>query len=216
MVRKLDKSLSSSELLRVLSRLTTPERIQDYLDTLGINFELDGDTHRSPKRVVETGEAHCIEAALFAATALWYHGRPALIMDLKAARGDYDHVVALYKENGYWGAVSKSNHATIRWRDPVYRSVRELAVSYFHEWFPERRTGTFKPGVRTLRAYSAPLNMERFGYDWIVADEDLWWVDDVLNKQKHFPIAPLKNLKGARRADPMEVRAGSLLEYRPR
>lgn len=195
---------------RVLKKLSTPKKIQDYLDTLAINFEKRGDTHRSPKRVVETGEAHCIEAALFAAAALWVLGRPPLLLDLKAAKGDYDHVVALYKEGGYWGAISKSNHATIRWRDPVYKTVRELAVSYFHEWFPE------KTGVRTLRSYSLPLNLERFGYDWVVADEDLWWVDQALNRQKHFPIAPRKNLKNARRADHMEIKAGSLLEWHPK
>ncbi len=194
----------------LLRTLTTPEKVQDYLDTLRINFESYGDTHRSPIRVFETNEAHCVEAALFAATALWYHGRPALIMDLKAAKGDYDHVVALYKENGYWGAISKSNHATIRWRDPVYRTVRELAVSYFHEWFPE------STGVRTLRSYSGPLEMTQFGFDWMVSDDDLWWVDHALNRQKHYPIAPLKNLKSARRADPMEIQAGSILEYKPR
>lgn len=200
MVRRLDKLLSSKR---------TPEKIQDYLDSLRINFELDGDTHRSPLQVAETGEAHCIEAALFAAAALWYHGRPPLLLDLRAAKGDYDHVVALYKTNGYWGAISKSNHATIRWRDPVYRTVHELAVSYFHEWFPE------KTGVRTLRSYSAPLDMTRFGYEWIVSDDELWWIDSALNKQKHYPIAPLRNLKRARRADPMEVKAGSLIEYTP-
>lgn len=201
MAQKLDKLLSSKR---------TPEKIQDYLDTLRINFEKRRDTHHSPKRVVETGEAHCIEAALFAAAALWYHGHAPLLLDLRAEKNDYDHVVALYKTNGYWGALSKSNHATIRYRDPVYKTVRELAVSYFHEWFPE------KTGVRTLRSYSEPLNMEHFGYDWMVSDEDLWWVDDALNKQKHYPIAPLKNLKGARRADPMEIKAGSLLEYKSR
>lgn len=198
MALKLDKLLSSS---------ATPEKIQDYLDSLRINFEKQGDTHRSPKRVAETGEAHCIEAALFAAAALWHSGRPPLLLDLKAAKGDYDHVVALYKTNGYWGALSKSNHATIRYRDPVYKTVRELAVSYFHEWFPE------KTGIRTLRSFSKPLNMKKFGSDWITSDEDLWWVDGALNKQAHYPIAPLKNLKRARRADPMEIKAGSILEW---
>lgn len=194
----------------LFSRLTTPEKIQDYLDTLKINFELKHDTHYSPLTVFKRKEAHCIEAALFAAAALWEHGRIPLLLDLKASKGDYDHVVALYKTNGYWGALSKSNHATIRYRDPVYKSVRELALSYFHEWFPE------KTGIRTLRSYSKPLNMKKFGKDWITSEEDLWWVDTELNKLPHYPIAPLKNLKGARRADPMEIKAGSLLEYKPK
>lgn len=196
-----------NEFLKLLDRLSTPMKVQDYLDTLRINFETNGDTHYSPFIVFQKREAHCIEAALFAAAALWYHGRPPLLLDLKAAKGDYDHVVALYTQNGYWGAISKSNHATIRWRDPVYKTVRELAVSYFHEWFPERT------GVRTLRAYSVPLNLERFCIDWILTDKDLWWVDRVLNKQKHFPIAPYENLRRTRKADRIETRAGSLLEW---
>lgn len=195
--------------LRLLDRLTTPEKIQDYLDMVRINFETRGDTHYSPLTVFKKREAHCIEGALFAAAALWYHGHPPLLLDFQAAKGDYDHVVALYTKNGYWGAISKSNHATIRWRDPVYKTVRELALSYFHEWFPE------STGVRTLRSYSDPLNLERFGIDWILADEDLWWVDRALNKQKHYPIAPRAHLRSARRADPMEIKAGSLVEYEP-
>ncbi len=210
MVQKQAKSSLSSDFARLLTQLSSPHKIQDYLDTLSINFELRGDTHYSPLTVFKRKETHCIEAALFAAAALWYHGHAPLLLDLRAEKNDYDHVVALYKTNGYWGALSKSNHATIRYRDPVYKTVRELAVSYFHEWFPE------KTGVRTLRSYSEPLNMERFGYDWIVTDDDLFWVDDSLNKQRHYPIAPLKNLKSARRADPMEIKAGSLLEYKPK
>lgn len=198
-----------SSLRKVFSKLSTPQKVQGYLDTLAINFEIEHDTHFSPLRVFETQQAHCIEAAIFAATALWSHGRPPLLLDLTAAKGDYDHVVALYTENGYWGALSKSNHATIRYRDPVYKTVRELALSYFHEWFPERT------GIRTLRSYSKPLDLQKFGTTWITDTEDLWWIDDALNKQKHYPIAPLKNLRNARRADPMEIQAGSLLEYRP-
>lgn len=195
------------EFLKLLDRLSTPLKIQEYLDTLRINFETSGDTHYSPLTVFKKREAHCIEAALFAAAALWYHGRPPLLLDLKAAKGDYDHVVALYKENGYWGAISKSNHATIRWRDPVYKTVRELALSYFHEWFPE------KTGIRTLRSYSVPLTLEPFGVEWILSDNDLWWVDRELNRKKHYPIAPMRTLLRARKADPMETRAGSLLEW---
>jgi hypothetical protein len=193
----------------IFKKLKTPVQVQDYLDTLKINFEPDGDTHYSPRTVYEKQEAHCIEAALFATAALWAHGHTPLLLDLRAARGDYDHVVALYRKNGYWGALSKSNHAVIRYRDPVYKTVRELAASYFHEWFPE------KTGVRTLRSYSTPLDMRRFGREWITTDDDLFWVDDELNAQPHYPIAPLQNMRNARRADPIEIKAGSILEYPP-
>lgn len=190
-----------------LKRLKSPEKIQVYLDTLAINFENHGDTHYSPRMVLQHQKAHCIEGALLAAAALWLNGQEPLLMDLRSAKGDYDHVVALYKKNGYWGAISKSNHATIRWRDPVYKTPRELALSYFHEWFPE------KTGVRTLRSFSKPVSMKKFGESWITSTDELWWVDDVLNRATHFPIAPLSNLRNARKADSMEIRAGSITEW---
>jgi hypothetical protein len=194
-------------LYETLKRLSTPLKIQNYLDTLAINFEVEGDTHWSPLRVYQEQKAHCIEAACFAAAALWQHGERPLLLDLRAAKGDYDHVVALYRSNGYWGAISKSNHATIRWRDPVYRTVRELALSYFHEWFPERT------GVRTLRSYSRPVSLAPLGKGWITSTEDLWFLDQLLNRAPHYPIAPRRNVESARRADPVEVRAGSILEW---
>lgn len=193
---------------KLYTRLSSPIKIQDFLDTLPINFEKGGDTHYSPRMLLVKRKAHCIEAALFAASVLWFHEKKPLLLDLHAAPGDYDHVVALYKQDGYWGAISKSNHATIRWRDPVYKTVRELALSYYHEWFPE------KTGVRTLRSYSQPVAMDSFGPQWVTSSEDLWWVDAVLNKARHFPIASLKNIRGSRKADPMEIRAGSITEWR--
>ena len=193
---------------KLLKKLNTPQKIQNFLDTVPINFEKLGETHRSPREALRTNKAHCIEGALIAATALWLNGEEPLIIDLQSARGDDDHVIAVYKVGGYWGAISKSNHATVRYRDPVYKTLRELALSYFHEWFPEAT------GRRTLRSYSAPLNMKRFGEEWVTSAKDLWWLDRELNKQKHFPIAPIKNLRAARRADVMEVKAGSLTEWR--
>lgn len=195
---------------RILRRLTTPQKIQDYLDTLPANFEKRGETHRSPQETLRAGKAHCIEAALVAAAALWLHGEEPLLMDLHSAKGDDDHVVALFKSGGYWGCISKSNHATIRYRDAVYRTPRELAMSYFHEWFPERT------GRRTLRSYSAPLNMKKFGHRWVTDTRDLWWLDRELNKTKHYPVAPAKNLKALRRADKVETRAGSITEWSKR
>lgn len=191
----------------ILKKLKSPKLIQNYLDTLAINFERYSDTHYSPRMVLEHKKAHCIEGALLAAAALWLNGEEPLLMDLRAAKGDYDHVVALYRKNGYWGAISKSNHATIRWRDPVYKTPRELALSYFHEWFPE------KTGVRTLRSFSKPVNMKKFGMNWITSEEELWWVDDALNNAPHYPIAPPSNLRWARTADIMEIKAGSITEW---
>lgn len=201
------KNTAQTEVLKILKRLSKPIAIQDYLDTLAINFENTRDTHYSPRLVLEHKKAHCIEGALLAAAALWLNGEEPLLMDLRAAKGDYDHVIALYTKNGYWGAISKSNHATIRWRDPVYKTPRELALSYFHEWFPE------KTGVRTLRSFSKPVSMKKFGKGWITSAEELWWVDDVLNKSPHYPIAPPSNLRMTRKADHVELIAGSITEW---
>jgi hypothetical protein len=120
---------------KVLLSLTTPAKIQDFLDSLPMNHEKGGETHRSARAALRARKAHCVEGAFIAALALMLHGEQPLVLDLVAKEHDDDHIVALYKRNGCWGAVSKTNHATIRFRDPVYRTIRELALSYFHEWF---------------------------------------------------------------------------------
>ena len=122
----------SREEAATLARLRTPEKIQDYICSLKINKELKGDTCLSVREVLRHQHAHCIEGAFVAAAALWMHGQPPLLMDMKA-KGDDDHVVTLFRHRGYWGAISKSNHVWLRWRDPGYRSLREMTVSYFHE-----------------------------------------------------------------------------------
>ncbi len=120
---KLHALLSPAE-HRVMRKLSTPQKIQDYLDSLPINFEEKGETILSPRRVLRERKAHCIEGAFFAAASLAYHGYPPLLMDFRTLPNDEDHVVAVFKEKGHWGAISKTNHAILRWRDPVYRSAR--------------------------------------------------------------------------------------------
>ncbi|MHB0865616.1 MAG: hypothetical protein ACYC1Y_01820 [Minisyncoccota bacterium] len=193
----------------LLAELSTPVRIQDFLDALPMNFEKKGDTHRSPRAVLREQMAHCIEGALLAATALWIAGEPPLIMNLSArmGRGDVDHVIALYKRGGYWGAVSKTNHAVLRFRDPIYRTPRELALSYFNEWF------LLSSGEKTLECYSKPLDMRRFGFDWITSEKDLWQVADALSVAPHYDLVPKGNWRYVRKADPMELKAGSLTEW---
>src|SRR3989344_6708420 len=134
-MRTLDKQVFTKQEWQLLASLNSPRKIQDYLDTLGINFEKGGETLRSPREVMKVGEAHCIEGALMAATALWYHDKSPLLLDLVTSKSDFDHVVALFKVGKHWGALSKTNHAVLRYREPVYKSVRELAMSYFHEYF---------------------------------------------------------------------------------
>lgn len=190
-----------------LKKLSSPIKIQDFLDTLPINYEKKGETHMSPRRVLREKKAHCIEGALLAATALWIHGEEPLLLDLTAAPEDDDHIVALYKKNGYWGAISKTNHATLRFRDPIYKTLRELALSYFHEWFLDEN------GLKMLRSYSKPLNLKRLGTTWITAEEDLWYLDEHLDNLPHFSLVPNGNKKHLRPADKMERTAGNLREW---
>lgn len=193
--------------LSLLRRLNTPGKIQNFLDDIPTNFELNGETNMSPRKTLREGKAHCFEGALIAALALWINGHKPLIMDLKSIHPDVDHVVAPYKINGYWGCVSKTNHATIRYRDPVYKTIRELAMSYFHEWFLD------KNGKKTLKSFSEPLDLRKYKKDWVTEEKDLWDLVDILDGLPHFKVAPDKNLKLLRTADTMERKAGKIVEW---
>ena len=192
---------------RILRKLDTPIKVQDFLDAIPLNFEPGGDTHLSPRRALHENRAHCIEGALIAATAFWMHGRKPLLMDLRATKGDFDHVIALYEENGHWGAVSKTNHATIRFRDPVYPNLKALALSYFHEWFLNTT------GRKTLLSFSKPFDLSRLGDGWVTSEEDLFWLDEKLDALPHTLLVPPGNERFIRRADPMELAAGRLTEW---
>lgn len=198
--------LSKKE-LAVLRRLSTPGKIQDFLDRLPINHVKKGATCFSPRQVLREKKAHCIEGALLAALALWLHGKPPLLLDLKATKNDYDHVVALYKVNGYWGAISKTNHPVLCFRDPIYRSVRELALSYFHEYV------LVQTGEKTLLSYSRPFSLKHFGTDWITDEEGMWDIAAALDDSRHFALVPKKNAKLLRKASPLERKAGALSDW---
>src|SRR5215471_4475456 len=145
----------TSEEVAVLRRLSRPEKLQKYLEyEISYNKEHEGETCRSPRRVIRDSTAHCMEGALFAAAALRVNGHEPLIVDLAAVRDD-DHVIAVFQEHGCWGAIGKSNYAGLRFREPVYRTIRELVLSYFEHYYNLR-------GEKTLRAYSRPVNLSRF------------------------------------------------------
>lgn len=207
-----DSGLTAAE-HKKLAALRTPSAIQDFLDRIPMNFEKKGDTHYSTRNVLKEKKAHCIEGALLAAAALWINGEPPLIMNVSArmGRGDDDHVVTLYRRGGCWGAISKTNHATIRFRDPVYASPRELALSYFHEWF--MNDGPHR-GEKTLECYSKPLDMRTIGTRWLTDDAAVWKVDDALASRKHYFLVPKGNWRYVRKADAMELKAGKLLEWK--
>src|SRR5436853_7295284 len=139
----------------VFRRLKTPEQIQRFLDyDLAYNKEVGGITCRSPRRVLRDRTAHCLEGALFGAAALRVQGFVPLLLDLEAVRDD-DHVLALFRQRGCWGAIAKSNYSGLRFREPVYRTLRELAMSYFEHYYNPR-------GEKTLRSVSRPVNLRRF------------------------------------------------------
>lgn len=194
--------------LRMLAPLETPIRIQDFLDTVPCNLEKTGQTYRSPRRSLRDGKMHCLEGALVAAVALWIHGRPPLLLDLKTD-DDVDHVVALYRVGRCWGAISKTNHATLRFRDPVYRTLRELALSYFHEYFDDRT------GRKLLTSASArAFDLRRHGEGWVTAEEDLHAIAEALDEAAHVRLVPRASAAHLREADAMERKAGRLLEWR--
>lgn len=193
---------------RVLKSLRTPRRIQEFIIGLHTNFEEEGDTLRSVQGVLKYRKAHCIEAAFTAACALWLAGEPPLIMDLEA-QGDSDHVVALFKRGGCWGAISKSNHVWLRWRDPVYRSPRELAMSYFHEYSNKQR--------KSLRTYSLPIDLRRFAPDmWVTNKEDCWEVGAALCDVRHFRLITPAQARVLAPRDATEMRADDLVQYESR
>jgi hypothetical protein len=162
--------------------LTTPAKIQRFLDEeLGYNLEPDGDTCYSPRTVLKKRVAHCMEGAMLAAAALHRLGHPPLLVDLEAVR-DTDHVLAVYRDNGHWGSVAKSDYSGLRSREPVYRTIRELVMSYFEHYFNPA-------GEKTLRAYSRPVNLSQFDrHSWMTSEEDVWIVPNYLCDLKHTPI----------------------------
>ena len=204
------KALLSPTERKIFQKLTTPQKIQDYLDKLPINYEHGGETYMSPRRMLKAKTAHCFEGALFAAAVLAYHGHKPLLMDLRTAVPYEDHVIALFRVNGLWGAISKTNHAILRYRDAVYRSPRELAMSYFHEYVES-------DGKKSLREYSAPYELTRYAPErWVIADKDLHWLVDALDDARHFPLAPAKALRALRAASKFERKVMDTIEWNPK
>ncbi len=167
----------------LLRRLRTHEKIQQFLDELPYNKERGGETCRSPRRVIRDNTAHCFEGALLAAAALRFHGDPPLVIQLEAVRDD-NHLVAVYRRGGLWGALAKSNYAGLRRREPVYRTLRELALSYFEQYYNLE-------GEKSLRAYSRPVNLKRFDrMDWMTAEDDLWEISNYLQGVPSIRLFP--------------------------
>jgi hypothetical protein len=186
-----------SDDFKILRSLATPAKIQRFLDEeIRYNLEPGGDTCYSPRTVLKKGVAHCMEGAMLAAVALRRLGHPPLLVDLEAER-DSDHVLAVYRDSGYWGAVAKSDYSGLRSREPVYRTIRELVMSYFEHYFNPA-------GEKTLRAYSRPVNLHQFDrHSWMTSAEDVWIVPNYLCELKHTPVVAKTML---RRVAPMDKR----------
>ena len=188
-----------------LRKLSTPQKMQDYLDALPFNHERKGETCMSPRRVLREQKANCIEGALLAAASFLIQGRPAYILNLKVdTKVDDDHVVLLFKERGYWGAVSKTNHSVLRYRDPVYKNPRELAMSYFHEYFLVR------DGTKTMKGFSKPINLRRFGILWMTEEKDLWDIAEYIFDTPYQEVVPKDSRKFLRKATALERESASV------
>ncbi len=190
----------------VFKKLNSPRKLQDFINAIPINFEKGGETLMSPRRTLQENKAHCLEGAFLAAAVLWWHGQKPLLMDLKTIVNDFDHVVALFRRGPFWGAISKTNHAVLRYREPIYASPRELAMSYFHEYFLDN-------GAKTLRSYSAPFDLSKLKLNWLTAAEDLWEISNQLDSSPHHQILDKKMIASLRRAEPIEIKAGKLTEW---
>jgi hypothetical protein len=193
-----DRHLTKSE-NQVLNRLRTPNQIQAFLDELTYSTE---EAYRCPLRVLHERVAHCYDGALLAAALLRHLGHPPLILEMLPNRRDDDHLLALFKEGGHWGAVGKSNFAGLRFREPIHRTLRELVLSYFEQFYNVE-------GEKTLRGYTLPLNLKPFDrYGWMVKDEPLDWIAEKLDRTRRVRLLSSKMVKTLSPVDPRTFQSG--------
>ena len=163
---------------RFLDRLDEPYKVQDFLNSLPYDAD---ERNSSPRYVIKERKAHCFEGGIFAAAALRHIGYKPLVLDLRAVNDD-DHVIAVFKKRGHWGAIAKSNFTTIEFREPVYRTLRELAMSYFDFYFNTS-------GELTLREYSVPMDLSRYdSLNWMTTDEELDFIGIDLDSVRHYRL----------------------------
>src|SRR6266853_3562949 len=196
------KSFTPSE-LRKLRGMKDPHGIQKFLDDAPYHL---ADTAWSPRKVLAEETAHCLEGAIFGAAALRANGYPPLLLDFEAEH-DTDHVIAIFREKGCWGAVAKSNYTGCRWREPIYRTLRELALSYFNIYFNLRRE-------RTLRRYSRPVNLARFDdLNWMATEKPIWFIAEHLCEIPHISLLTPAMEKNLTRLDRRTMR-GEMVGHR--
>jgi hypothetical protein len=190
-----------------LRQLDTPQKIQVFLNRIPINHELEGETILSVREVLRQRRAHCIEGAFLAACALWVHGEPPLLVHLDCDLSDYPHVIAVFRRKGCWGAISKTNGAPLRYRDPVYRTLRELAMSYFHEYFNKKYR-------KTLRSYSRTVDLRKVDPAlWITRENACEEIHDHLVKARHYALISAAQERLLAQRDSFERKASKLVQY---
>ncbi len=198
----------SNQETKLLKTLSTPTKIQDFINSLEFRIVGTNETCSSPRQVLIDRKAQCMEGAMLAAAILRFHGHRPLIIDLVATKHDADHVIAVFKIDGTWGAISKTNHGVLRYREPVYRTIRELVMSYFHEYFLQSNR------KKTLRSFSRPIDLSRFdNLNWEVNDDDNWFIPEYLTTINHTPILTKQQITKLRIADEIEVKMAAITEW---
>jgi hypothetical protein len=192
-----DQSLSQKE-RKLISSLTSPVKIQAFLDSILYSAE---NIYRCPARVLRDRKAHCFDGAMFATAALRHLGYPPLVLDM-LPHNDDDHLLALYQRNGHWGAVAKSNFVGLRFREPVFRTLRELVMSYFEDFYNVDRE-------KTLRGYTVPLNLSAFDpLNWMTSDETMDVIADKLDKVRKVYVLTDEMIAGLALVDERSYQAG--------
>ena len=212
MKSKIQQILTKKE-LSLIKKLNTPNKVQNFLDKVPFNFEERGETYYSPRKMLKARKAHCFEGAMFAHLCLTYHNIENYILDLKVKDKfmqkdeDSDHILCIFKINTYWGAISKTNHSVLRSRDPIYKNVRELAMSFYHEYFLDT-------GEKTLKSFSKPFNIfKKFGVSWIIKEDNLDEIVKALDKSAHLNFIPQKNKNLIRKVGRTEIKGASVIEW---
>ena len=199
-------SFTKKEII-LIQKLNTPAKAQDFLNSLSFNFEKDGETLKSPILTLRAQRAHCLEGALLGAYILSLHGFMPHILHLKATREDFDHVIAPFKIRGLWGALSKTNHAVLRFREPIYKNIRELAMSYFHEYYNPA-------GKKTLRSYSRPLDLSSYKPEMWITGGGAWQIAKDIDTIKHFRLISRTQEKLLRPIESVERRVAKITVHR--
>ncbi len=192
-----------------LLRIRRPEALQDFINEFRPKRGSSRFVCNSAKRVLQRGSANCIEGALVAAAWFALNGRRPMLLDLRTTEEDVSHVIAVFKRGSHWGAISRSNHASLRYREPVYSNPRELAMSFFHEYFNAK-------GAKTLRAYGRPFDLRLRGDAWAVGDGNLQELVNAIDEAPHNAVITSTQASQLRIADVVERRAGRLVQTRSR